>query len=254
MNFIDPPAYVIPGEIKPIQQEVRVGHNGGPTLASNEEVHAYSLYHHYNTKLGEDGRTYTKRDRHGNYISHYVSPYAKEFWSGMNVEPGIEPVVKALWSKGYLTFTSCQGHEDSPMRYVGVTFVDDNERNKFVKALSHLPVTWHYNCVNPIDDPLEHDDGNWMRMQWDQEDTTTQTQKDFTEKRYTKQQLTDFWNIMFSRQYKQYSPVIMSVACNMNPRNELSYYWWKLRYKFTKDRVTARVADFIENQIDQYLW
>lgn len=254
MNIIDPPAYVIPGEIKPIQQQVLVGHNGGPTFASNKEVHQYSLYNHYNTKLTEDGRTYTQRDKDGNFISHYVSPYAKKFWSGMNVEAGIEPVVRALWEKGYLTFTSCQGHEDSPMRYVGIAFVNDVERDKFVRTMSHLPVTWHYNCVNPIDDPLEHDDGNWMRLQWDQEDTTTKTQKDFTEKRYTKQQLTDFWNIMFSRQYKQFSPVVMCVACNMNPRNEIDYYWWKLRYKFTKDRVTNRVAKFIENRVDQYLW
>lgn len=251
MNIIDPPAYIIPGEIKPVQQ--LVGHNGGPRFSSMEEVHKDSLYNHYNTRKGQDGRTYTKIDKDGNYISHYVSPYAKKFWSGMNVEPKIESVVRALWEKGYLTFTSCQGHKGSPMRYVGITFVNDEERDKFIKKMSHLPVTWHYNCINPIDDPLEHDDGNWMRMQWDQEDTSTKTQSDFTEKRYTKQQLTDFWNIMFSRGYKQYSPVVMCIACNMNPKHELDYYWWKLRYIFSKDKATKRIAAFIDNHVDQYL-
>lgn len=253
-NIIDPAAYVIAGELKPIQQEIVVGHNGGPTFASNEEVHQYSLYRNYNTKLSNDGRTYTKVDKDGNYISHYVSPYAEKFWSGMNVEPGIEPVVRALWDKGYLTFTSCQGHDNSPHRYVGVVFVNDEERDKFVKSMSHLPVTWHYDCVNPIDEPLEHDDGNWMRMQWDQEDTTTKTQQDFTDKRYTKAQLTKFWNIMFSRNYQSFSPVIMCVGCTMNATNEFNYYWWKFRYKFTRNRVTTKVAKFISSQLTQYYW
>jgi len=249
-NIIEPSAYVIPGEIKPV--EISLQHTA-PTFSSLEELHKYSLYHRYNTRLGEDGRTYTVKDKDGNYISHYVSPYATEFWSGMNVEAGIEPVVKALWKKGYLTFTSCQGHEESPMRYVGITFVNDEERDKFVKSMSHLPVTWHFNCVNPIDDPLEKDDGNWMRMQWDQSERS-KTQEEFTEKRYTKQELTNFWNIMFGRGYTSYSPVIMCVACTMNPKNELNYYWWKLKYHFTRNSSTKKVADFINDNLDNYLW
>lgn len=252
MNIIDPPAYIIPGEIKPIKAEI--GHNGGPGFQSNADVHKYSLYKRYNTRQGKDGRTYTSIDRDGNYISHYVSPYAKKFWSGMNVEPEIEPVVRALWEKGYLTFTSCQGHKGSPMRYVGIAFVNDTERDKFVDSMSHLPVTWHYNCVNPIDDPLDYDDGNWMRMQWDQEGDSAKTQAEFTDKRYTKQELTDFWNIMFNRNYDSFSPVIMCVSCNMNTKNELDYLWWKFKYYFSKNRATAKVARFINQNMSQYYW
>ena len=229
------------------------GHNGGPQLVPNEAVHKHSLYNKSNTCLSKDGRTYTDIDKDGNYISHYVSPYAKEFWNGMNVEPGIEPVVRALWAKGYLTFTSCQGHNNSPMRYVGIVFINDEERDKFINQMSSLHVQWHYNCVNPIDDPLEHDNGNWMRMQWDQEGITT-TQKDFTNKRYTKQELTDFWNIMFSRNYDSFSPVIMCVSCTMNPTNELDYLWWKFKYHFTRNRTTTKVAQYIDTHLSQYFW
>ena len=44
----------------------------------------------------------------------------------------------------------------------------------------------------------------------------------------------------------------MCISCTMNPKNEIDYYWWKLRYMF-KDKTTKRIAAFINNHVDLYL-
>jgi len=254
-NVFDPPAIIIPAP--PSQEQIQLiaaEQQQQISEVTNEQIHEYSLYRVSNKHLAKDGRTYTEQDNDGNYISHYVSQYSKGFWNGLNVEKGIAPVVKALHKKGYLTFTSCQGHSDSPMRYVGVTFINDDERTRFVEQIesANLPVTWHYNCVNPIDEPLEVDNGNWMRLVWNQKEANIKTQEEFTSERYTKQQLTDFWNIMFQRNYSSYSPLLMCIACNMNPTNSLNEAYWKLKY-VNRNATTKQVAKYIET-IENYMW
>jgi hypothetical protein len=255
-NIFEPPAIIIPAP--PSQEQIQIvamEQQQEISEVTNEQIHEYSLFKHSNKHLAKDGRTYIEQDSDGNYISHYVSQYSNKFWNGLNVEKGIEPVVQALHQKGYLTFTSCQGHANSPMRYVGIAFINDEERSRFVDAVtaSKLPVTWYYDCVNPKDEPAKNKNGNWMRLAWDQKNTKITTQKEFTDLSYTKQELTDFWNIMFCRKYQSYSPVLMCVACNMEPKDDFDYYFWKLKY-FGRTKTTKNLARYINQELSQYLW
>lgn len=80
-----------------------------------------------------DGRINGGTDRNGNPIYYFVSPYAERFWD--NVEPGVVPLVRALRSKRYLTYSSCQGHCLRSRRYVGIAFADHESREAFCRPV-----------------------------------------------------------------------------------------------------------------------
>ena len=52
-------------------------------------------------------------------------PYAESFFD--NIEPKIAPLVSALHKKRYLTYSSCEGHDYTYRRYVGLAFSDEEQ-------------------------------------------------------------------------------------------------------------------------------
>ena len=57
-------------------------------------------------------------------------PYAESFFD--NIEPKIAPLVSALHKKRYLTYSSCEGHDYTYRRYVGLAFSDEESRDYVV--------------------------------------------------------------------------------------------------------------------------
>jgi hypothetical protein len=64
--------------------------------------------------------------------AHTVCPYVPHFLN--NVEDGVKPLVSALFSKGYLTYSSCEGHIYE-VRYVGLAFPSIEARTEFMERV-----------------------------------------------------------------------------------------------------------------------
>lgn len=92
----------------------------------------------YNKKQ-KDGRIHGT-DKDGNYVSHSVTPYAKKFWD--NIEEKIQPLIKALKDKGYLSMSSCQGHSLMDRRFVMLIFPSKEAALQFQQ---NLPFKLTYN-------------------------------------------------------------------------------------------------------------
>lgn len=90
--------------------------------------------------LHPDGRIYVD----GDGIAQTVSPYAVDFYE--NIEEEIKPVVGALTAKGYLTYSSCAGHQLVKRRFVAVAFPDKESCRSFVDSVRKLYNHWliHY--------------------------------------------------------------------------------------------------------------
>jgi|688.fasta_scaffold853215_1 hypothetical protein len=67
--------------------------------------------------------------KNGEYVSHSVTPYAKDFLD--NIEDGIKPLVIALKDKGYLSISSCEGHNLWDRRFVVLIFPSKKEAISF---------------------------------------------------------------------------------------------------------------------------
>jgi len=82
-------------------------------------------------RLHKDGRIYAT-DINGKYIAVSVNVLHPLFET--QIEKGIWPIVKALVDKGYLTVSSCDGHDGSPC-FVKLVFPDQNRALEFIDCL-----------------------------------------------------------------------------------------------------------------------
>lgn len=82
--------------------------------------------------LHGDGRIY----EYGDGVSRTVSPYAADF--SENIEEEIFELVDALIGKGYLTYSSCAGHQAVKRRFVSVAFPSIERAQKFVNHLKEI--------------------------------------------------------------------------------------------------------------------
>lgn len=82
-------------------------------------------------KLQKNGRIYAI-DENGNYIAVSVNVLHPLF--DTQIEKGIWPIVDALVKKGYLTISSCEGHDGSPC-YVKLVFPNQEYADQFKDSL-----------------------------------------------------------------------------------------------------------------------
>lgn len=108
---------------------------------------AYRLHFRTSNKLQKNGRINCGSDENGNLLAISVSPFARQFRK--NVEPGIWPVVSVLRRKGYLTYSSCEGHSLRSRRYVGIAFGEQSTRDAFVRTVKDWGLWGVY--ANPRD-------------------------------------------------------------------------------------------------------
>ena len=184
-----------------------------PILKTAEDRHHYAMFKKGN-KYNSNGRTWIFVDEHGEHVSSFVSQYSNIIDN--NLERGVKDAVLALHNKGYLTFTSCQGHSDTKYRYIGVVFSTTEQKTNFIKEVTELDcdVHWYDNSINTIERPATElpwwADGIRLHIVYDDNSFEKSNIIDRRDKPYTDEELTKFWNIQMCRSYTHYEAVIFS--------------------------------------------
>ena len=201
-----------------------------------------------------NGRTYCYKDEDGNYVSSFVSQYSDII--EQNLEPRVRDGVRALHEKGYLTFTSCQGHDDSKHRYIGVVFNTKEQKKDFIKNIDnlHCDIHWYDNAINTVERPCKEvpwwsDGGITLHIVYDDLLYHHAPQQRRRDKPYTDLDLTKFWNIQTNRNYNHYECVVLSFGYSMVEKSiwDRIYKW--LFYK--QNKVEDAYEEFITKA--QYL-
>lgn len=224
-----------------------------PQLQNAEDGHRYSMFVKGNSHM-INGRTYCYKDEDGNYVSSFVSQYSDII--EQNLEPRVKDGVLALHKKGYLTFTSCQGHDDSKHRYIGVVFNTKEQKKDFIKNINnlHCDIHWYDNVINTVERPCKEvpwwsDGGITLHIVYDDILYHEAPQQRRREKPYTDLDLSKFWNIQTNRNYNHYECIVLSFGYSMVEKSiwDRVYKW--LFYKQSK------VEDAYENFLTkaQYL-
>ena len=201
-----------------------------------------------------NGRTYCYKDEDGNYVSSFVSQYSDII--EQNLEPRVRDGVRALHEKGYLTFTSCQGHDDSKHRYIGVVFNTKEQKKDFIKNIDnlHCDIHWYDNAINTVERPCKEvpwwsDGGITLHIVYDDLLYHKAPQQRRRDKPYTDLDLTKFWNIQTNRNYNHYECVVLSFGYSMVEKSiwDRIYKW--LFYK--QNKVEDAYEEFLTKA--QYL-
>jgi len=222
-----------------------------PQLQNAEDCHRYAMFVKGNDNLKND-RTYDFIDEDGNYVSCFVSQYSDIIEK--NLEPRIKDAVLALHAKGYLTFTSCQGHDGSH-RYIGVVFNTKEQKKDFIKNIDNLDCDthWYDNIINTVERPCKEvpwwsDGGITLHIVYDDLLYHKAPQQRRRDKPYTDLDLTKFWNIQTNRNYTHYECVVFSFGYNMVEKS----IWDRIhKYFFYKDnKVESAYEDFLSKAQD----
>jgi hypothetical protein len=234
-SLFDPPAIVAPA---PAQRAVQQQH-----LEYRDKLR-HQMFHGTIRQRGKDGRTYNYIDCNGEYVSSFLSPYNSNILD--NVEPLVRPLIAVLIKKGYLTAGSCQGHPDHHhfARWITLAFVSQEERTKFIDAVDGfgLPVYWYFNFLDFKESPKLPETRDGYTMSVNILDTMSNSVAAQRKLKYSRKDLTDYWNIMFSRNYSEYYAVKM---CICSCPGDIGFYTkikislqWPFRNYYTKKLVT----------------
>tara|TARA_R110001599_G_scaffold348314_2_gene575461 strand:- start:221 stop:967 length:747 start_codon:yes stop_codon:yes gene_type:complete len=224
-----------------------------PQLQNAEDGHRYSMFVKGNDHM-INGRTYCYKDEDGNYVSSFVSQYSDII--EQNLEPRVRDGVRALHEKGYLTFTSCQGHDDSKHRYIGIVFNTKEQKKDFIKNIDnlHCDIHWYDNAINTAERPCKEvpwwsDGGITLHIVYDDLLYHHAPQQRRRDKPYTDLDLTKFWNIQTNRNYNHYECVVLSFGYSMVEKSiwDRIYKW--LFYK--QNKVEDAYEEFLTKA--QYL-
>lgn len=228
-----------------------------PKLYSAEDGHRYAMFVKGNDHL-INGRTYCFKDEDGNYVSSFVSQYSDIIED--NLEPGIKAGVRALHKKGYLTFTSCQGHDDSKHRYIGVLFNNKEQKETFISEVNKLKCDtyWYDNVINTVERPCHEvpwwsEGGITLHIVYDDQLYHQSSQQRRRQKPYTDLELTKFWNIQTNRNYQHYECVVLSFGYPM-----LEKSIWERAHKslfYNHYKVTSAYHEFVSkaHNLPEYL-
>lgn len=236
-------------------QYEQVQEQSEPTFKNYEDGHRYAMFVQGN-KYNIGGRTYIFQDDHGEYVSSFVSQYSKIIEK--NLEPLVKEAVLALHKKGYLTYTSCQGHKRASHRYIGVVFNTKEQKEKFIKDVNDLKcdIYWYDNAINTVERPCQHVPG-WadvitLHVVYDDYTFKDSPIVDRREKPYTDEQLTKFWNIQMCRNYDHYESIIMCFGYPMLEKN----LWERIKKLlfFDYNKVSFSYMNFLNkvNELDEY--
>jgi hypothetical protein len=228
-----------------------------PTFKTAEDGHRYAMFVKGNDHL-INGRTYVFKDEDGNYVSTFVSQYSDIIEN--NLEPRVKDGVRALHKKGYLTFTSCQGHDDSKHRYVGVVFNTKGQKQEFVSEMNKLDcdIHWYDNAINTVERPCKNvpwwsDGGVTLHIVFDDTLYNEAPQQRRRQKPYTDLDLTRFWNIQTCRNYTHYECIVFSFGYTMVEKSI-----WQRMHKwlfYNQQKVEDAYDDFVSkaDKLKDYL-
>jgi len=218
-----------------------------PDIRCAEDGHRYAMFVKGNDHL-IDGRTYCFKDEDGNYVSSFVSQYSDIIEN--NLEPLVKDAVLGLHKQGYLTFTSCQGHDDSKHRYIGVVFNTKEQKNEFISEVNKLncDIHWYDNTINTVERPAKEvpwwcDGGITLHIVFDDMLYHEAPQQRRRQKPYTDLELNKFWNIQTNRNYMHYECIVFSFGYSMIDKS----IWNKIHKYFFYDqsKVEKAYSDFV---------
>ena len=219
--------------------------------------HRYAMFVKGNDHL-INGRTYCFKDEDGNYVSSFVSQYSDIIDD--NLEPEIKDAVLGLHEKGYLTFTSCQGHDDSKHRYIGVLFNTKEQKKEFISNVDNLKcdIHWYDNVINTVERPCGaipwwSDGGITLHIVYDDSLYEEAPQQLRRQKPYTDLDLTKFWNIQTCRNYQHYECIVLSFGYPMLEKS--IWKTLKKRFFYNHYKVTSAYHQFVNkvNKLPEYL-
>lgn len=240
-----------------IEQEQVYSQEKPAELYTPEDCHHNAMFIEGN-KHFDNGRTYVFKDEFGKYVSTFVSQYSDIIEK--NLEPGVKDAVLALQKKGYLTFTSCQGHDDSKHRYIGVVFNTKEQKGQFMKELRDLKCDTHFydNSINTEERPCKEvpwwsDGGITLHIVYDDQTYNNVSQMERREKPYTDSDLTKFWNIQMWRNYAHYECIVFTFGYPMVENSLWQRIHKKLFYNHYK--VTSSYYSFLNkvHKLSEYL-
>tara|TARA_R110000796_G_C14514286_1_gene430203 strand:- start:198 stop:956 length:759 start_codon:yes stop_codon:yes gene_type:complete len=230
--------------VVPYQQQQE---SNEPMFTSVEDGHRYAMFVKGNDHL-KNGRTYCFKDEDGNYVSTFVSQYSDIIEN--NLEPRVKDGVLALHKKGYLTFTSCQGHDDSKHRYIGVVFNTTEQKQEFVSEMNSLgcDIYWCDNMINTVERPCKEvpwwsDGGITLHLVYSDNSYCEAPQQRRRQKPYTDMDLTKFWNIQTCRNYQHYECIVFSFGYPMV--EETFWKTLKKRFFYNQQKVEDAYDDFV---------
>ncbi len=215
----------------------------------NDHILVKQFYRGSNRLKGSDGRTYQYIDKDGRYVSTRVSPYSPFIY--LNIEPGVLELCKALHSKQYLTSDSCQGHSDSPYRFVIVAFNTKAQLEKFRDEVNqyNLPVYFDDDILKPGKYNLVYDQLKYSKHPL--------AISDYEKIQYSKQDITRYFNLMFDRDYKEYHMLQMYIGNHYTNKNRIiqtiirTFHYW-FYYKMFNNSLTRTLTDKIVNNLSVY--
>ena len=236
-------------EIKVEYQQIQ--EQDEPQLLTADDRHRYAMFVAGN-KYNVGGRTFIFKDHLGQHVSTFVSQYSDIIEK--NLEPEVRDAVLALNQKGYLTYTSCQGHNDSLHRYIGVVFNTKEQKGKFMAEMRKLncDIYWYDNAINTVERPAKPvpwwSDAIVLHIIYDDNSFANSTVVERREKPYTDYDLTKFWNIQMCRNYDHYESIIFSFGYPMVEKN----LWEKAKKYFFYNhyKVTSAYYNFV-NKVQQ---
>jgi hypothetical protein len=247
MNIFDPPAIISEAP------QYKKQNKKNDSLSFKDKLKNHLFFGSIKYR-GNDGRTYNYIDKNGEHVSSFLSPYNSKILD--NVEPKIKNLVKILINKGYLTASSCQGHpyDDIHIRYITIAFINEEEKINFISKINSfkLPIYWYENFLNFKENPKKPENREGMTMAINMKDVNFTSIESLRESGYSKKDLIDFWNIMFSRNYDEYHAVSMFICSCPGDISWIERFKIKFQWPL-RDYYTKKITKKFE-KLDNYVW
>lgn len=198
-------------------------------------------------KRHESGRINFHGVDHSSGPAHTVCPYVPHFLN--NIEDGIKPLVLALVNKGYLTYSSCSGHQSFEPRYVGLAIPSEEFRERVVNLLSIRFKLWQkmqlfklIKLSTVANNKFQVNSKNAFTGV-DRGEPTADEAEGFNTIFYRNYPLWLFLRIQIG-----YEVVFVSYTYPLTIWKRLECLWAKVMNRLFRERITKQVVDFIESK------
>lgn len=253
INPVAPPSIVAYAQAHSVREFLLVAQAPEQQFATEEEA-IYYLTHKINNVRHEDGRIYMKLTKDGQLYANSVSPYAETFFE--NIEPKIAPLVSALHKKRYLTYSSCEGHDYTYRRYVGLAFSDEESRDYVIDQVKALKL-WGVELRKF--DQVANQDIDAGRLKAHQQAPkylgkfrpSELSQDDWQARKAAE---TRAFNIQFHRNYDTYFFLEIVIFTDLDLsltwllKNPLKSVWLYFMKKYLWDRTTQKIVTLVESE------
>ena len=186
--------------------------------------------------LHKDGRIYFK-DELGNYLAVTVSPLNPKFKT--QIEHGVWPVVNALVKKGYLTVSSCEGHDGSDY-YVKIVFDTEVSAQQFIDQFPK---------IKGLVFELEYQSANVIRYIVNGQAKYRPAGHDENIDKY---QEVKYINMLFNRSYTDCCYVIIKVYPRLKSFNPFKQYAHRNEKKKYYAQSKSTLNYYIDNHVTVY--